>query len=225
MSIKTAAKRAIRGLRYPQLLGRNDVNINYSVDIKSSTFEGLNAVGARSRIYNSTIGYGSYVGADSAIIGTKVGRYCSLGPDISMPTGLHPTTGFASTSPLFFSTAGQLGRSFVRRQKFMEYRYAEDGYLRVIGNDVWVGGNVVILEGVTIGDGAILGAGCVVTKNVPPYSICVGVPAKPIRYRFDQETIDRLLATKWWERGHEWVEANADSFEDVQELLELLEEM
>lgn len=224
MSIKTAAKRAIRRLRYPQLRGRNDVIINNAVDIKSSTFEGLNAVGARSRIYESAFGYGSYVGPDSAIIGTRVGRYCSLGPDVSMPTGLHPTTGFASTSPLFFSTAGQLGRSFVDRQKFTEYKYAEDGYLRVIGNDVWIGGNVVILEGVTVGDGAILGAGCVVTKDMPPYSICVGVPARPIKYRFDRETIDRLLATRWWERDPGWVEANADAFKDVQELLELLEE-
>ena len=68
----------------------------------------------------------------------------------------------------------------------------------VIGNDVWIGYEAVILAGVTIGDGAVIGARAVVTKDIPPYTIVVGVPAKPIRKRFSQETIDLLLKIKWW---------------------------
>lgn len=68
----------------------------------------------------------------------------------------------------------------------------------VIGNDVWIGYEAVILAGVTIGDGAVIGARAVVTKDIPPYTIVGGVPAKPIRKRFTQETIDLLLKIKWW---------------------------
>ena len=68
----------------------------------------------------------------------------------------------------------------------------------VIGNDVWIGYEAVIMAGVTIGDGAIIGTGAVVTKDIPPYTIVGGIPAKPIRKRFKQETIDILLKIKWW---------------------------
>ena len=69
----------------------------------------------------------------------------------------------------------------------------------VIGNDVWIGYEAVIFPGVTIGDGAVIGTRALVTKDVPPYTIVGGVPAKPIRKRFDPETIDLLLKTKWWD--------------------------
>ena len=69
----------------------------------------------------------------------------------------------------------------------------------VIGNDVWIGYEAVILSGVTIGDGAIVAARSVVTRDVPPYTIVGGVPARPIRRRFDQETIDALLELRWWD--------------------------
>lgn len=73
----------------------------------------------------------------------------------------------------------------------------------IIGNDVWIGYEAVVLAGVTIGDGAVIGTRAVVTKDVPPYTIVGGVPAKPIRKRFTQETIDFLLKIKWWNWSEE----------------------
>lgn len=71
----------------------------------------------------------------------------------------------------------------------------------IIGNDVWIGTNAIILKGVNVGTGAVIGAGTIVTKDVPPYSVVVGVPGKVIKYRFDSSTIDKLLSSKWWERN------------------------
>ena len=78
----------------------------------------------------------------------------------------------------------------------------------IIGNDVWIGYEAVILAGVTIGDGAIIGTHAVVTKDVPPYTIVGGVPAKPIRKRFDDETIAQLLRLKWWDWSEEQIAQN-----------------
>jgi len=78
----------------------------------------------------------------------------------------------------------------------------------VVGNDVWIGYEAVILAGVTIGDGAIIGARAVVTKDVPPYTIVGGVPAKPIRKRFDDATINALTELKWWNKDEEWIARN-----------------
>ena len=83
----------------------------------------------------------------------------------------------------------------------------------IIGNDVWIGYEAVILAGVTIGDGAVIGTRAVVTKNVPPYTIVGGVPAKPIRKRFSQETIDSLLKIKWWDWSEERI---AQSITEIQ---------
>jgi len=70
-----------------------------------------------------------------------------------------------------------------------------------VGHDVWIGDNSVIMSGLTIGTGAVIGAGAVVTKDVPPYAIVAGIPGRILRYRFDERTIDRLLASRWWEYG------------------------
>lgn len=81
----------------------------------------------------------------------------------------------------------------------------------IIGSDVWIGYEAVILAGVTIGDGAIIGSRAVVTKDVPPYTIVGGIPAKPIRKRFDDETISRLLEIKWWDWPKERIAENIDA--------------
>ena len=75
------------------------------------------------------------------------------------------------------------------------------------------------MEGVTIGDGAVVAAGAIVTKDVPPYAIVGGVPAKVIKYRFDEETIKKLLELKWWEKDQAWIKGHADDFDDVEKLL------
>ena len=87
-------------------------------------------------------------------------------------------------------------------------------------NDVWIANNSVILEGVSVKDGSVVCAGAVVTKDVPPYAIVGGVPAKVIRYRFDEEQIQYLLQLKWWDKSEEWIKNYAQYFDDIDILKE-----
>ena len=90
-----------------------------------------------------------------------------------------------------------------------------------IGNDVWIGLNVVVMDGVSIGDGAVIGAGAVVTKDIPPYAIAVGVPAKVIKYRFSEDIIHRLLKTRWYDQPDEVIKKLP--FDNIEKCLEILE--
>ena len=144
------------------------------------------------RFSHSEVGDYTYITENSTLGYTKMGKFCSVGPNLISGWGAHPTNGI-STHPMFYSTKKQNGMTLTASDKFDELRPI------TIGNDVFIGMNVTILDGVTIGDGAVIGAGAVVSKDIPPYAIAVGCPIEIKGYRFDQETIDKLLEMKWWD--------------------------
>ena len=166
-------------------------------------------------INDSYIGYGSFVTPYSTIKFTKIGRYTSIGQHVQIIRGQHPTQGFVSTAPCFYSLAKQNGFTYVNEQLFDDYKYAAESpdethkYTVVIGSNVWVGSNVNILEGVTIGDVAVVAAGVVVTKDVPPFAIVGCVPAKIIKYRYTEEQRNALLQMMWWNKDKTWISENA----------------
>ena len=135
----------------------------------------------------------TYVSYNSKISNTVIGKFCSIGPNFIAGWGIHPTHGI-STHPMFYSTKKQNGMTLSTDNKFKEQAPIK------IGNDVFIGMNTIVLDGVEIGDGAIIGAGAVVTKDIPPYAIAVGNPIKVIKYRFEDPTIDNILKIKWWEK-------------------------
>jgi acetyltransferase-like isoleucine patch superfamily enzyme len=187
-----------------------------------SVFEGKNYFSKNTEIVHSTIGYGSYTGVGASIVCSQIGRYCCIAPRVETVIGTHPTKDFVSMHPAFFSINNAIGFSYVNAQKFQEYNYAdkENKISIIIGNDVWIGNNAKILEGVTVGDGAVVAAGAVVTKDVPPYAIVGGVPAKVIKYRFSEEDIEYLLELRWWDKDEEWIKEHAEYFEDIKILKE-----
>ena len=182
--------------------------------LRGASFEGDNLIGKNVSLTKCKLGYGSYVGNSVSMSYVKIGRFCSLGSIISNSNGDHPTSVFVSTHPAFFLPGYKF--SFCKKEKFKALNFLPSGYLVEIGNDVWIGNNVSILDGLIIGDGAIIGTGAVVTKDVPPYSINVGVPAKPISYRFSKNQIIQLLNLKWWNKDLNWIKKNCESFDDIE---------
>lgn len=165
------------------------------------------------RLRNVVLGDMSYVATRARIVNAQIGKFCSIGPDCRIGLGMHPTSGFAATHPAFYSTGRECQISFVDRNLY------QGSAPVLIGNDVWIGQSAIVLDGVKIGDGAIVGAGAVVTRDVAPYAVVVGVPARVLRFRFDEQRVARLLALQWWNRDLTWISRNAHRFADVDTLL------
>jgi len=189
---------------------------------KGTRLLGKNYIGEGTVLSNVEFGFGSYVSRDSILSNAKVGKYCSIGPNMSCLGGSHPTKGFVSTHPAFYAATSPCGFSYSNEDIFDENKFTDKskGYFYEIGNDVWIGANVSLGQGVHIGDGAIIGANALVLKDVEPYAIYAGVPAKKIGSRFDEHTVEKLESIRWWDKGEEFIKSNINSFSDINTFLE-----
>jgi acetyltransferase-like isoleucine patch superfamily enzyme len=201
---------------------RSQVLLGQGVIVNGNTiFEGYNRIERNVNIAGSFIGTGTYIAPDTLLPSVKIGRYCSIAPHVAIVAGNHPVS-FVSTHPAFFSTRKQAGFTFSSTDLFEENRLIGEKkkYSAIIGNDVWIGYGALIMEGVTIGDGAIIAAGAVVTKDVPPYEIHGGVPARMLRQRFSDEKIAALQQIRWWEFDRKKLTHYSSLFSDVDAFIE-----
>lgn len=193
----------------------------------NDTFEGNNYIDGH--VINCFIGRGSYIMNDCWLSNCYIGRYCSIASEVKMiQKHGHPIT-YASSSPIF-SASKAMVETYISNEQFLPYygldekiTYQNKDWDAVIGNDVWIGSRSILLGAITIGDGAIIGAGSIVTQSIPPYAIVAGNPAQIIKYRFPQETITQLLQTQWWNKEEDWLRKNASLFSDVNSLLSKLD--
>ncbi|MBQ0126568.1 MAG: CatB-related O-acetyltransferase [Bacteroidales bacterium] len=164
-------------------------------------------ISRKCKLYKSSIGEYSYCAPNVDLEHAKVGRYCSIGKRCIIGAASH-SIDHLSTSPVFTQQHNRLGVSFTERDLFKTAYKTTN-----IGNDVWIGSCAIVLSGVNVGDGAVVGAGAVVTKDVPPYAVVGGVPAKIIRYRFKEDTIASLQQMQWWNWDEKRIKENVDLFQ------------
>ena len=184
--------------------------IHPTARIYQSRFGEWTEIGPNSLIVESTIGDYSYTDGDANIAYTEVGKFCSIAAHVRINPGNHP---MERVSQHHFTYRRQMfGFDTVDDTAFFDWRKEHSCQ---IGHDVWIGHGATIMAGVKIGTGAVIGAGAVVTKNIAPYQIVGGVPAKLIRHRFPDDVAERLLAIAWWDWDRETLQARFQDFLDM----------
>lgn len=171
-------------------------------------------IGANTVIAESVIGDYTYTAGDNSIIYAEIGKFCSIASHVRINPGNHPM--------------GRVTQHHMTYRRAM-YGFGEDDkaffdwrreHRCIIGHDVWIGHAAIVIPGVQIGTGAVIGSGAVVTKDIAPYEVAVGVPARPIRRRFSDAVIARLMAIAWWDWDHETLKARIDEMNDLDQFVE-----
>ncbi|MEY8198843.1 MAG: CatB-related O-acetyltransferase [Colwellia sp.] len=170
-----------------ELIG-GDLTVEAPVSISNSKFSG-----------KCKVGYLSYTRDNGQFNNVSIGRYCSIAPNVMIGGGQHPLD-WLSSHPFVYD-GSKIFRKFEEYNSISQKNRVNSGRAKVrvlIGHDVWIGEGVTIKQGVEIGSGAVIGTRSVVTKNIPPYAVVAGVPAKIIKYRFDDKVIKKMLEVNWW---------------------------
>ena len=181
--------------------------------IRDSRIGAWAQIGPHSSITESTFGDYSYAAGDVSIIYADVGKFCSIASHVRINPGNHPMWRVTQHHMTYRRKQYGFGED---DEEFFQWR--RDHHCS-IGHDVWIGHGVTVMAGVNIGTGAVVGSGAVVTKDVAPYEIVVGVPARPIRKRFSDDVIQKLLKIEWWNWDRKTLEERFDDLLDMETFL------
>jgi len=184
-------KKVVRWCVVKSKYSKADISFSATVSLNSILADQGVSILANSKLGNCKVGRFSYVGSKCDIQNTDIGAFCSIGSEVICGLGKHPLN-YISTYPGFYTDNSSGARWFGNLHAFEEHKRV------VIGADVWIGTRAIILGGVKIGNGAVIAAGAIVTKDVPDFAIVGGAPAKIIRFRFEKELANRILNSNWW---------------------------
>lgn len=204
-NISNTSKIYFRAKIQNSMLSENTVVGDFS-RVVNSELASFARIDRNNFILNSQFGDYSYTGSNDIIMHSVIGKFCSISWGVTIGPGEHDYSKISSHDFLYNNFC-----EIRPIERFPKYNRFEKECK--IGNDVWIGANSTILRGVTIGDGAVVGANSLVNKNVPPYAIVAGVPARIIKYRFPVEIISELQELEWWNLPIEIIKTNFDLFE------------
>lgn len=208
-AIKRFYKRSLLSHQHPTC------RFHASSEIADCEFEQHVVVFDHCKLFGAKIGAYSYIQMGSRIFNCEIGKFCSIAASVSIAPGIHDMNR-VSTHPSFFSFTEALPKLFVTEDKF------PTSNMVLIGHDVWIGEKATVLDGVKIGNGAVIASGAVVVKDVEPYSVVGGVPARHLKYRFDEETITSLQKIEWWNNADNWLQQHAELMLDPKLFIEKL---
>lgn len=201
-------KQHYKKIKYESKFKSQNLIVGIGTGLQNVNFGKNVFIGSNVQLNDTYIDDYSYVNSGAYIGHTRIGKFCSIASGVKISLGVHPMD-FVSLHPAFYANNKGFD-TFSDRTYIKEYANVE------IGNDVWIGTDVMIPGGINVGDGAVIAAGAVVTKNVEPYSVVGGVPAKLIKYRFKKEVITKLLHIKWWCKDENWLGNNFLLFHDIE---------
>jgi acetyltransferase-like isoleucine patch superfamily enzyme len=187
------------------------VIIDYDTVIRNTVLGFDVFIGADCLLDNSIIGDNTYFNFKTKVNNSIIGKFCSIGSNVKIGVGSHPTH-MVSTHPAFYAN----NKGF---ETFADKMYYHEEHEKIIiGNDVWIGSDVTILNNVKIGNGAIIALGSIVTKDIPDYAIVAGIPAKIVRFRFNEKDIAFLNEIKWWDFEMSFLKNNFKIIHDIEKL-------
>lgn len=181
---------------------------------KNCKFEYPVHINPRTNLINVNVGRYTYIGANNTMENVDIGSFCSIGSYVTVGGGVHPTDRLTLSTIFYDNNNCFRNRDFINGIEVNQPK-------TIIGNDVWIGDQSYIKAGVIIGDGVIVGAHSVITHNIPPYAIVAGVPARIIRYRFNQDVIKKLLEVQWWKWSDDMIKRNKEYLSTIEGIMKL----